>query len=112
MVASALLDELEDEGLCPQVGTEAFFPAEGKGGHVDPHHQRAIKVCAVCPVKDLCLSVALAYEVGTPARYRAGVWGGKTPFERADLDPKAGEADDEDDWAGEGFTVRNEESTT
>lgn len=67
----ALLDRPGHDDLwqrhaaCNGVGLEVFFP-EGQG---DPGY-RAKKVCATCPVRTDCLSVALV------SSERWGVWGG------------------------------------
>jgi len=58
------------DGLCTQTDPEAFFPE--KGGRTDP----ALRVCASCPVSQLCLEYALANNE------RFGVWGGKSERQR------------------------------
>lgn len=47
--------------------------------------EQAIELCEQCPVSAACLRAALAEERGTQARYRYGIWGGRTPDERYHL---------------------------
>jgi WhiB family transcriptional regulator, redox-sensing transcriptional regulator len=61
----------QDDALCAQVATEAFFPLSGGQ---DAH--RAKKVCAECPVRIDCLTYALQNDI------RQGIWGGTSPNER------------------------------
>lgn len=42
-------------------------------------------ICSGCPVKELCLSAALAAEGDVTARHRYGIYGGKTPAQRAQI---------------------------
>lgn len=65
------------DGACRGKPAEMFFPA------VDERNAKGVelygiarRVCARCPVKDVCLEYALTYgEV-------LGMWGGATPSER------------------------------
>jgi hypothetical protein len=47
--------------------------------------REARAVCTACPVTAACLTAALAEERGTPAAGRAGIRGGLTPEQRAEL---------------------------
>jgi WhiB family redox-sensing transcriptional regulator len=60
-------------GVCAQTDPEAFHP--DKSGTVEP----AKAVCAVCPVRERCLSYALE------TNQRFGVWGGTSAQERQAL---------------------------
>jgi WhiB family transcriptional regulator, redox-sensing transcriptional regulator len=55
---------------CRGLDPEIFFPA------TDEEAEEAKAICAVCPVRQMCLEHALA------AREREGVWGGLTERER------------------------------
>jgi WhiB family transcriptional regulator, redox-sensing transcriptional regulator len=55
---------------CRGLDPEIFFPA------TDEEADEAKAICAVCPVRQMCLEHALA------AREREGVWGGLTERER------------------------------
>jgi WhiB family transcriptional regulator, redox-sensing transcriptional regulator len=73
-----------DRAECQYVGTELFYPNDGKINHhwSDPAKQ----VCAVCPVRPECLEAIMRIEGDEPsAEWRHGVWGGTTPPERARL---------------------------
>jgi hypothetical protein len=59
-----------DAAACQYTDPEVFFPE--KGGSVRP----AKKICAGCPVKDLCLEWALANDE------RFGIYGAKSERER------------------------------
>jgi len=61
---------LAEHGLCSQVDPEAFFPERGTSASY------AQRVCASCPVRQLCLDWALDNDE------RFGVWGGLTEHER------------------------------
>ena len=54
-----------------------------------PKYGDARKVCKGCPVARECLAFALRIEKGTPRRFRYGLWGGKGPEERWQLDETA-----------------------
>ena len=62
-----------DDRACKDVDTRVFYP--GRGHSPD----RAVAVCRVCPHVAACLAWALATE------QVFGIWGGKTPEERAAL---------------------------
>lgn len=62
-----------EDALCAQTGGEAFFP---ESGNAVPHD--ALAICAVCPVIEDCLDLAL--RISRDEDY--GVWGGTTPPDR------------------------------
>ena len=62
-----------DQGLCAQIGGDAFFPDIGASNHA------AKAVCGRCPVTSECLSYALA------SGQESGVWGGLSERERRKL---------------------------
>lgn len=50
----------------------------------DPDTQHyAASLCRECPVRQECLRAALKYEQGHSVSFRFGIWGGKTPEQRA-----------------------------
>ena len=50
----------------------------------DPGTQHyAASLCRECPVRQECLRAALEYEQGHSVSFRFGIWGGKTPEQRA-----------------------------
>ncbi|RYZ27996.1 MAG: WhiB family transcriptional regulator [Propionibacteriaceae bacterium] len=53
----------------------------------DDHRRReeAKAMCDGCPVRSNCLEAAMQHEGARSARWRAGVWGGLTAQERAEL---------------------------
>lgn len=59
-----------DEGLCQETDPEAFFVE--KGGDTRP----AKRVCASCPVRQVCLDYAMDEQI------QFGVWGGVSAKER------------------------------
>jgi WhiB family redox-sensing transcriptional regulator len=68
----------EPEAACRNVDPDVFFPT----GYARQHRGlvlRAKAICARCPIADACLQVAMhdGEEVG--------IWGGRTPAERARL---------------------------
>lgn len=61
------------QAACRGMSTEAFYPPEDATlGEAAAVSKAAIKVCAGCPVRDLCLKDADEY----------GVWGGTTQSQR------------------------------
>lgn len=62
-----------DDALCAQTDPEAFYPEQG-GSSRD-----AKRVCLACPLRDDCLTYALAHGE------RHGIWGGLTAHERRRL---------------------------
>jgi WhiB family redox-sensing transcriptional regulator len=67
--ANAATDWIADAS-CRGMSRTIFFPADRAGFVV------ARQVCAVCPVKDLCLEYALAEHIDH------GVWGGASEEQR------------------------------
>lgn len=59
-----------DEAACQGMDVNLFYPVKGK-------KLAALKVCARCPVADLCLEYAQARSEPW------GIWGGMTERERA-----------------------------
>jgi hypothetical protein len=68
-------------GPCLDVRDKSIFHPEGPGSKQQTDY--ALAICARCPlaVKEACLTDALDYERGTGHCW--GVWGGKTPEQRA-----------------------------
>jgi WhiB family redox-sensing transcriptional regulator len=58
------------DAACAGLSSKIFFPSDGAGVAV------AQRVCADCPVRDLCLEYALANHI------ESGVWGGASEEER------------------------------
>ncbi|WP_329143577.1 WhiB family transcriptional regulator [Streptomyces sp. NBC_01456] len=67
-----------DDALCRETDPDEFVP--------DVCHPTVVAdlkaICDRCPVKQVCLTTALAEEQGLPAQLRCGVRGGTTPRER------------------------------
>jgi WhiB family transcriptional regulator, redox-sensing transcriptional regulator len=59
-----------DDAACTDVDPELFYPEVGESP--DP----ALATCAGCPVRTICLELALTNYEGE------GIWGGTTPFQR------------------------------
>lgn len=73
----------QDDGLCREIGDALFFPDdEGARAH---RYTDARAVCAACPVRSICLEDAMAREGNVTREYRAGLWGGLSPEQRANL---------------------------
>jgi WhiB family redox-sensing transcriptional regulator len=72
MAMTERFDEADwrESGACRTVPTAVFFP------DTDSEAGPAKAICAVCPVREECLSFALAN------REEQGVWGGLTETER------------------------------
>ena len=92
----SILDELapepnwREQALCARLDTDPddWFPSPRHGPVVaDPAARNLAETCGHCPVRETCLALALAYEAGQPREYRFGIWGGKTPRQRAAMDP-------------------------
>ena len=62
-----------EDAACRDADPELFF------AHDDATTQRAIAICAGCPVRTACLEHALA------AGERHGIWGGTTEHDRRQL---------------------------
>ena len=72
--------ELPQEVSCRESDPDAWFPDEDdhmKNGKTSYVHVK--KMCAVCPVKNLCLEYALTNNE------RYGLWGGMSPEDRKNL---------------------------
>lgn len=69
------------EAACRRYDLDLFFgPPEGDHAEVKARRiRRAQAVCAGCPVQVQCLQHAVRYPE------KAGIWGGKTPQQRAYL---------------------------
>lgn len=63
-----------DDAACRDADPDIFYPET-------PDYQDARAICAQCPVRDRCLTDAMATERGT----RYGMFGGLTPRERGSL---------------------------
>ena len=73
------MDSTEIPCATPGAVAEVWFAT-------DPETQAyAVKLCRTCPVQEGCLREALTLEDGNRASMRFGVWGGKTPAERAKI---------------------------
>jgi WhiB family redox-sensing transcriptional regulator len=70
----------QEQALCCGIGSEAFFPASEVGATAA--YRQAARVCRRCPVVQECLQFALEQEADSPAKCRAGVYGGLTPVQR------------------------------
>lgn len=46
------------------------------------------RVCAACPARVPCLRYALRAERGLGVKHRHGMWGGRTPRERYEIDKR------------------------
>lgn len=76
MIAVEELDEWRLRALC-------------RSGAVDMYsaNTEALRlVCHACPERMACLQYAIRAERGLGVKYRHGMWGGRTPRERAALD--------------------------
>ena len=60
-------------GKCRDLPVETFFPSDGAGV------EAARRICANCPVKNLCLEYALVNRIAQ------GVWGGTSERQRRQL---------------------------
>lgn len=72
-----------EDAACIGYPEDVFFPPQGK----QSRHNVGLaqKVCAGCPVRVQCLTMALEAERDGALR-RHGVYGGLTPKQRAALD--------------------------
>ena len=72
-----------DEATCvvDRVPMDVFFPA----WETNDALARARAVCDRCPVSTRCLEEAMHAERGQSRSARAGIYGGRTPAERAQL---------------------------
>lgn len=69
----------QDDAACLN-HVQVFFPRTDNPADT----ATAKKICGICPVKTACLDDALDMEVGAEES-RAGIRGGKTPKQRANL---------------------------
>jgi len=67
------VDSWMRDSLCLEFPVEWWFPARGESS------KRAKEVCARCSVREECLSLAIAEQIGE------GIWGGLAPTERRQL---------------------------
>lgn len=70
------------DAVCRQIDPTMWFPEQ----ETDAGYAAAIGYCQTCPVMQNCLAEALHDEAGKRASGRHGVYGGKTPQQRAALD--------------------------
>lgn len=83
MIGDVFPGEWAKDGECRWSDPDLFFP-EIMTRQVEA---AAKAVCNVhCPVQVECLEFALEMESELSVRYRAGIWGGLTPEERAAVD--------------------------
>lgn len=76
----------ERRPACEGHNPELWFVADGGSPSGTPEAWApAAAICATCPLVDPCLARALDAEGTNGARSRFGMWGGKTPDERAEL---------------------------
>lgn len=68
-----------DGALCAQADSELWFPPSGHDSIT------AKRICQGCPAKTPCLEWALTH-------YEAGIWGGTSAKDRAQLRRRKGEA--------------------
>lgn len=78
--------EWREDAACKDIPKGVFFPE-----HItETAFNKALKICATCPVTKQCLDYAMKHESGERCRY--GVYGGRTPKERylmdKDMDPQ------------------------
>lgn len=76
------IEAAEDSPPCQTTDPEIWFSDDTEGSGT--HYKLAKKLCAQCPVQDLCLQFALASEEAY------GVWGGLNPRERRAMRVAAG----------------------
>lgn len=76
-VSSLVMPEAwTEKGACARaLNPDAWFPERGEAN--TPELRLALRVCAECPVKDLCLKDALAQGPSCE-----GIWGGTTQSKR------------------------------
>jgi WhiB family redox-sensing transcriptional regulator len=71
----------QDQATCRGEDPRLFIPADN--GRTSYSRGRA--VCMRCPVRDACLTDAMTREGNAKAEDRAGLWGGLSPEQRANL---------------------------
>jgi WhiB family transcriptional regulator, redox-sensing transcriptional regulator len=62
-------------GACVSADPDLFFPVS-PNGQAARQAARALRICAICPVRRECLEFALSINE------MEGIWGGTTPEER------------------------------
>jgi WhiB family redox-sensing transcriptional regulator len=70
----------QDRAACRGQDPTLFLPADDH-----PSYARGRAVCVTCPVRAACLHDALTREGQAAAEDRAGLWGGMSPQQRANL---------------------------
>ena len=77
--------EWQYDGACNGVDPEAFFLEPSARGKNKRHkEQKAVAICKMCPVKEVCLEHALSI----PEYF--GVWGGMTEDQRQTIIKRSG----------------------
>jgi len=66
--------ELTEKAACKGLDVELFYP--DKDIFTIEEERLFARMCAECPVMEMCLEWGLVHE-------KSGVWGGTTPFRRA-----------------------------
>jgi hypothetical protein len=75
-----------DLGLTPACAgcdTDAFYDVRGGNGSLKSEAEAALRICAECPLTDMCLEWALHHE-------EFGIWGGTIAPERERMRRKRG----------------------
>lgn len=67
------VDRWQELAACSGMDVELFYPASADPS---PGLRKALLVCAACPVRETCLSEAVARGE------RYGIWGGTLPEQR------------------------------
>jgi WhiB family redox-sensing transcriptional regulator len=81
-------DEWRTRAACRGKATAYDDPWHPDGQGVKAREHAAKALCSPCPVRAECLAYALQFEGELHAESRFGVFGGKTPSERAKLRPR------------------------
>lgn len=72
-----------EDAACTGTPWEAWYPPSGAGNVTVT--RAAVAICTPCPVRAACLDAAMAEEADAGACYRAGIRGGLTAAQRAEL---------------------------
>ena len=73
------IELLAQEGLCRDKDPDLWFPEfDERTKEYGQQAAKAIAVCDVCPIKEVCLAYGLEFE-------DYGVWGGTTPSQRREM---------------------------